>query len=486
MKKFYNRKDEIQALLDIHKESKDQARFTYIIGQRRIGKTKLIEHVFLNSKFQKKNKVVYFFVERKSVDALLLEFTDLLKSIFDLTPEFKDLSSFFKYLFEQSRHQNLTIIFDEFQNFSYVDSSVFSTLQKLWDKHKYESYLNLITIGSIYSSMEKIFVSKHEPLFGRPTDKLSLKTFSISTLQEILKDNKVNSFDQLLSNFTLFNGIPKYWDILEYKKLLNKKPDEILLDLFLSSRSLLKNEGKELLMEEFGPEYHTYFSIIEAIATLSKVSTNKIASRVGIESHHVSTYLASLNKKFSLITKKKSLINFSNKKGRYILNNRFLQTWFRYIFANKSLVESGNKQEIINKFNKDFQSYKGLAFEDLTIQILKSTYQKFSYETWGGYWDKQREIDIVGINKSEKTAMIGECKLSVNMVNDEIVQKMEENARYLSSVLVGYKVKKYIFVASKGSKSKAKQWDDDYGIKLVDKDELLGLITESTRNECCE
>lgn len=476
MQKFYNRKDEVQALLDIHQESKNQARFTYITGQRRIGKTKLIEHVFLNTKFQKNNQVLYFFVERKSIDALLLEFTDLLKNTFDLTPEFKNFSSFFKYLFEQASHQNLTIIFDEFQNFDYVDSSIFSTLQKLWDQYKYQSYLNLITIGSIYSSMEKIFASKHEPLFGRPTDKLSLKTFSISTLQEILKDSKVDSFDQLLNHFALFNGIPKYWDILEYKKLLNQKPAKILLDLFLSSRSLLKNEGKELLVEEFGPDYHTYFSIIEAIATLTKVSTNKIASRVGIESHHVSTYLASLNKKFNLITKQQSLINPSNKKGRYVLSNRFLQTWFRYIFANKSLVESENKQEVVSKFNQNFQSYKGLAFEELTIQILKLAYQKFPYESWGKYWDKQREIDVVGINKSTKTIMIGECKLSATMVNKKIVQKMEENAQYLGSILVNYHVKKYIFTASKSNQNKIKQLKTDHDIKLIDQDKLLALI----------
>lgn len=465
MKKFYNRSAEIAALRDIQAESHYQARFTYILGQRRVGKTRLIEHVFLKqaqisktpeslkssqlSKKNRKKRVLYFFVERKSVETLLKEFSEVTKEVFELTPEFKDVSSFFKYLFEQAMQGQLTVIFDEFQNFNYVDKSIFSSLQKLWDKYKRDSLLNLIVIGSIYSSMEKIFANQHEPLWGRPTDKLTVKTFDIQTLWEILKDHQAASFENLLNYYTLFNGIPKYWDILEYRNLFGKSPSTVLSDLFLSPRSLLLNEGKELLMEEFGPDYQTYFSIIEAVATLRKVSTHKISARTGIASQHVHTYLAALNKKFNLIATKTSLINPTNKKNRYVLHNRFLQTWFRYIFANKSLVESGNIQAVLDKFNRDFSSYKGVAFEELTQKFLEMNFANFPYEEWSQYWDKNREIDLLGINKSKKIAMVGECKLSWRGFIDKketVMAKIEADAAYIASLLPGYTVKKYLFV----------------------------------------
>lgn len=487
MKKFYNRDKEIAALLDIFAESKQQARFTYLLGQRRVGKTSLVNHVFLkktqiiSNSSATSNKVLYFFVERKSVEALLFEFTQILQATFELTPNFKDLSSFFKYLFEQATHQHLTVIFDEFQNFNYVDGSIFSSLQKLWDQYKQQSLLNLIVIGSIYSSMEKIFANQHEPLWGRPTDKLVLKSFDLATLWEILTDHKANTFDNLLNRYALFNGIPKYWDILEYRNLLSAKPSRVLEDLFLSPRSLLLNEGKELLMEEFGPEYQTYFSIIEAVATLSNVSTQKIAARTGVKSQHVHTYLTALNKKFDLITHRVSILNPSNKKARYVLKNRFLQTWFRYIFAQKSLIESSNFEVILEKFKQNFSSYKGMAFEELVLELLKKNYQLFPYEGWGQYWDKNREIDLVGISKKRHKLLVGECKLSWQGVNTAVFVKLNEDAVYLSSLLPGYEVEKYLFVADSseefgGAKLGSVKKPEVNGVKIVTGREMVGLL----------
>lgn len=481
MKKFYNRQDEIEALLDIHQESQQQARFTYITGQRRIGKTSLINHVFLNQKFTQQNRVLYFFVERKSPDALLLEFTDLIRKEFPLSPAFSDFSSFFKYLIEQATQEPLTIIFDEFQNFDYVDSSIFSTLQKLWDQNHQDIKLNLLAVGSIYSSMEKIFADKHEPLFGRPTDKLTLRAFNLTTLLEILNKNRVqqNEFAHLLKNYTLFNGIPQYWDLLENKELLNKKPETIFLSLFLSPRSILLNEGKELLMEEFGPKYHTYFSIIEAVASLSKVSVQKIAQRVGIESHHVNSYLKALNSKYNLIQKNVSVLNPSGRKGRYSLGNRFLRTWFRYIFANKSLVEAGNKEVLIKKFKTDFPSYQGLAFEELVLEILRVNYKLFPYEKWGSYWDKSREIDIVGLNKTEKKCLLGECKLSASNINQTLLDKMERDRTYIASILKGYQFKQFIFVADQPTPH-VEKLVQEHNVGLLGEKQLLSLITKKS------
>ena len=57
--KFYNREKETEALLAIEKRSEQYAQMTVITGRRRIGKTALIRHTFVDKPF------IYFFVGRK-------------------------------------------------------------------------------------------------------------------------------------------------------------------------------------------------------------------------------------------------------------------------------------------------------------------------------------------------------------------------------------------------------------------------------------
>lgn len=50
MEKFYDRKDELQALSQIERQSHKTACFTVITGRRRIGKTELLGHFISDKK----------------------------------------------------------------------------------------------------------------------------------------------------------------------------------------------------------------------------------------------------------------------------------------------------------------------------------------------------------------------------------------------------------------------------------------------------
>ena len=120
------------------------------------------------------------------------------------------------HVIEISKKEQLIIVFDEFQNFKYVDPSNFSTIQKHWDQNYKASKLNLIFIGSIISLMEKIFRGSKEPLFGRANHKIYLEPFDFLTVENILKDHKKKyAFSDLLNFWTVFGGIPKYYAELE-------------------------------------------------------------------------------------------------------------------------------------------------------------------------------------------------------------------------------------------------------------------------------
>lgn len=198
--------------------------------------------------------------------------------------EFKKFSTLFEYIMQISQSMSFTLIIDEFQEFLSINNTIYSDMQNIWDSYKDSTKLNLVLSGSIYSLMKKIFEDKKEPLFGRANNKINLKTFDINTLKEILKEHYPNfTNEDLLSFYTLTGGVAKYVEIFVEKNAFTL---ETQLNLIFDEHSLFLEEGKNLLIEEFGKEYTTYFSILSLISN-SKTSRGEIES---ILERNIGTY----------------------------------------------------------------------------------------------------------------------------------------------------------------------------------------------------
>lgn len=83
--------------------------------------------------------------------------------------DFSSMSRLFASIMQIAKRQHFTLVFDEFQNFKYVNEAFFSEMQNIWDSNKNEARINLVVCGSLYSMMTKIFDDKKEPLYGRAT-----------------------------------------------------------------------------------------------------------------------------------------------------------------------------------------------------------------------------------------------------------------------------------------------------------------------------
>ncbi|MDR0865332.1 MAG: ATP-binding protein, partial [Candidatus Symbiothrix sp.] len=183
MLKFYDREKETVLLKKIEQKSLESAQMTFIVGRRRIGKTALLMHTF-------QGKSIYFFVEKKNENLLCEEFANEIRNklavnIFGEMRSFKDV---FGYLMELSQTRHFTLIIDEFQEFRNINSSIYSEMQNVWDANKDKSKINLILCGSVYSIMKQIFENSKEPLFGRATARIHIKTFDIETIKGIIRD----------------------------------------------------------------------------------------------------------------------------------------------------------------------------------------------------------------------------------------------------------------------------------------------------------
>jgi AAA+ ATPase superfamily predicted ATPase len=430
MAKFYNREQERAKLQKATAISEKRGIFTLVIGRRRVGKTTLL----LNS-FDPKT-TLYLFVSKKSEGLLVEEFMSQLKELVSvpLIGRIQTFEEFLKILFQVTREQPLTVIFDEFQDFSKVNSTIFSTLQKLWDLNKNDSHIHLIACGSIYSMMNSIFEGAKEALFGRADFKIHVTPFQPSVLKEVLNDNNQYSARNLFDFYVFTGGIAKYIDLFSIRNAFSK--DE-LIEEFFSSGSIFIDEGKNCLFEEFGPNYSTYFSLLSLIAS-GKTARREMES---IIEKNVSQYLDRLENDFSIIQSIKPFGAKPNSKTqKYEIIDPFLTFWFRFVYTYQSYVESESFSQLKTIVYRDYDSFAGVQLEQLYREIFKETGRFISI---GRYWERgnKNEIDIVALDEQNKELWLCEVKTNADKLSlDELIHKSKKLTSQFSDYSPVYKL----------------------------------------------
>lgn len=424
--KFYNREKELARLAKIEKQAEKSAQMTFMVGRRRIGKTRLLINAY------KYSICLYFFVAKKSESLLCEEFLEEVKNKLDI-PIFGSITTFkelFSLLMNLSKERHFTLIIDEFQEFDSVNSSIYSDMQNIWDSNKQDSKINLIMCGSVYSMMKRIFEGSKEPLFGRATNRIHLKAFDIDTIKEILSDYSPNySNDDLLAFYMITGGVAKYIELLVQAEAFTI--DDIM-DAVFEDNSLFLSEGKNVLIEEFGKDYGNYFSILSLIAS-GKTSRVEIESIMNIQT---GGFLTRLEDEYGLISKVRPILSNPNSRTvKYFIEDNFLNFWFRFIFKYRSSIEAGNLMYIRDIVMRDYTVYSGRILEKYFTQMIKL---QMKYNIIGNYWERnnQNVIDIVAINEVEKVALIAEVKRNPQKIS---LNELEIKASKIKTMLKGYK-----------------------------------------------
>lgn len=414
--KFYDREVEQQLLREVLVQSRHEARMTVLMGRRRIGKTEL-------SLRCGDDTVLYFFVGKKAESLLCQDFVAEITSklgvpVLGYPNSFSDI---FRFVLRLSEERPFTLIIDEFQNFQKVNPAVFSDMQRDWDLSKRKSRLNLIISGSVFTLMKKIFEDYEEPLFGRADEKLTLQPFKTDVLKEILRDfNPEYTSEDLLALFGITGGVAWYVTLLLDRGKTKKNK---MLAALTEENSPFVNEGKNILIEEFGTDYVIYFSILTCIASGMKTSA-EIKNELGID--NISSYLSRLEDYYGLISKYQPIFAKENsKKVRYQLDDCFLILWFRFYFKYQALVENKAMKALGDIIRRDYDGLSGLMLERYFVR----KFQEEGKYIVGKWWDRKgfNEIDLVVVDSLRKEAWAYEVKKDESRY-DEVAFKEKVNA----------------------------------------------------------
>ena len=244
-----------------------------------------------------------------------------------------------------------------------------------------------------------------------------------------------NSPDEQFLAWAVLGGMPYYLRIFT-------RGDTRMQDLFTKIRQqildpqtgTLFNEPRLLLMEELR-EPRNYFSILRAIAQ-GRTRLNEITQASGVGGvNTVSRYLDILQQ-MHLVTRRVPATENrpeKSKKGNYQIDDHFLRFWFRYVHPNQAMLDLGLSEAVLEKkIRPDLDHFAAAVFEEAAQMYIAKLAQtgrlSFVPERIGGWWDREAEIDVLALNHTEKTALVGECKWSVNPIGGNVLEDLKRKA----------------------------------------------------------
>ena len=429
--RFYNRTKELAELQRIQKLSfTDHSRLTVLTGRRRIGKTSLI------MKAMEGTPTIYLFVGRKNEATLCTEFITTISQSLDVfvPSEIQTFRSLFQYLMELATNKAFNLVIDEFQEFYNINESVYSDMQNIWDQYRNKTKMNLVVSGSIYSLMQKIFQNSKEPLFGRADNIIKLSAFDLVTLKEIMTDHRPSyTNDDLLALYSFTGGVPKYVELFCDNGMLSV--DE-MIEFMIRDNSSFTDEGKNLLIEEFGKNYATYFSILSAISGGMNTQP-EIESALGNKS--IGGQLKRLIEDYNIIVRQRPILAKEGTQAvRYEIQDNFLHFWFNYFDRHRSLIEIKNFQGLQKIVTDDYTTYTGRMLERYFKQQFA---ESFEYKAIGSWWElkgNQNEIDIVALRLEKNQAVVAEVKRQKKNFKPELMAEKVEHLK--NKVLPKYSI----------------------------------------------
>ena len=414
--RFYDREKEITYLRSERARQGCGARLTVVSGRRRIGKTQMIHQAMGDEGY------LYLLVSRRAEADQCADFAEKAREALGISIYAKSMrfGEFFRVLMEESVRRPITVVIDELQEFLYVEPGVFGEMQAVWDRLHATSQMNLIVCGSVNTLMNRLFFEDGQPLYGRSTAHVKLEPFTLDVLSAILRDHNPNATaDDLLALWTFTGGVARYVEELMDR---GNVTCEKMIDGVLGEHSFFLDEGRGVLVQEFGKEYGTYFSVMAALAR-GITTRNEIEQIVGTS---VGGHLTKLETSYSLVRKRQPIFETNqNKSCRYQIADNFFSFWFRFVYRNADLIELKRHDVLQSYLRRDYEMFSGFALEGY---FREKFIEERRYTRIGSWWDRkgENELDLVCEDALSNRLDIYEVKRDATRVDKGLLETKVE------------------------------------------------------------
>ncbi len=422
MKEFIGRETELNDLNLLYEKNCFQLFVLY--GRRRVGKTTLLNEFC-------KGKAAIFYSAEQSNDKLNLEkFSELVFSFYNevnLEP-FSSWSNALLYLNERQKDKKLVIVIDEFPYLVQKNRALLSELQHLIDHCLKYGKLFIVLCGSYMGFMEKEVLGAKSPLFGRRTGQLHMKPFNYKTSIKFMDGF---STQEKIMLYGAFGGTPLYLQQIRN----NMSLEDNIKEGFLKNTAYLYEEPLLLLRQEV-QEPGVYSAIIEAVAS-GYTKANEISTKIGEDTAKCLKYIKTLCELGIIYKETPFGEKDSSRKTLYGISDQMFRFWYRYVFTNRTLIETGANQAVwAKKIVPDYSNYMGLVFEKVCSDYLcmqnANGNLPILFTNIGRWWGTdpktrhQVEIDLIACDGDD--FIIGECKWRNEKLDLSVLTELKEKA----------------------------------------------------------
>lgn len=422
MDTFVGRQREL-ALLDTFWQ-RPGAALLIAYGRRRVGKTSLLVHWLQ----QRGVRALYWVAEPTSAYDQLRAFSQALYTF--ANPTTPPPPTFTYATWEQAldqvaalaRQERLALLLDEFTYLLANNPAIAGTFQNAWDHQLRHTNLLLVLCGSHLGMMERHALAYQAPLYGRAAAQLRLEPLPFSAAR--LYFPNYNAAERV-AIYALFGGIPAYWERLDPQRTI---AENIRREL-LTPNNLMQAEPR-LLLYDFVREPDNYIAILRAIAHGQRTQ-QEISRFTGLAQGHISRYLAGLHDTGFVERRVPVTAEPNSRQGRYHIIDPYLRFYYRFLAARQTQLALGIDEPALAEIQRHLLDYIGThTWEELgrewVMRAGAAGRLPFLADQVGSVWNKAAQVDVVGINRMEKTLILGECKWSPQPMSTEVLTELAD------------------------------------------------------------
>ncbi len=426
---FLNREDEIRRLKACLASRGNFLAVVY--GRRRCGKSTLLQQLI-------NEESVYYLASqcsmRLQLESIAVEIDKKISGFASVS--YPNWSSLINNLHSR-KSTRINLIIDEFPYFVQEDPALPSIIQKYLDEPG-DDKVNFILCGSAQRMMHGFIMDSKAPLYGRAREILKIAPLRPGWLTGALNINAKTA----LEYYAVFGGIPRYWELAaDYPDL-----GAAVKDLILDRKGVLHDEPMRLLLDDMKSAVQPYSILTLLGQGCRKVS--EIGARLEIPVSSMSRPLALLQDLGYIQREIPFGENATNsKRSLYSIKDNFINFYFSFVDANKSLLEIDLVEKVWSKMCDRLNLLYSNVWEDLarhSVPFLKI--EDIEWNPARRWWGKgvdgnDLEIDIMAESLDGEYILAGEVKWGDSVKIDEVLNKL----KYSVSNIPGFKNKKIIY-----------------------------------------
>jgi len=422
---FVNRVSELELLEKRYASGK--AEFFVLYGRRRVGKTELL------ARFCEGKRSIFFVSDLGSEISLRTALSAAVNTALfgpnQMNAVYSTWEDLLHALAQAAQGERLVVVLDEFPYLITAHPPLATILQRVWDQTLKNSQIMLILCGSYIGMMEETVLGYQAPLYGRRTAQYLLEPLQFKDARPFYPSFPLE--DQVRA-YAVYGGTPAYLHTIQSQQSLQDN----ILDGILTRGSFLYDEVRFVLQQELR-EPRNYFAILQAIAA-GKTRLNEIKQATGIDG--ATAYLDTLQQ-LHLVARIVPVTDTQPQKSRrgiYRLKDHYLRFWFRYVHPNRSQLERGGAQIILeNQVMPEIDHFSSLTFEEVCQQFFwqagLSGKLPFVPTNIGNWWNANEEVDLVVLGEND--AILVECKWTGKPVGIDILAELERKAELVKPEL---------------------------------------------------